>query len=135
MQYKLCFNVPMEIEIDIKSPYPVYRQLIDQIKAGVLAGALSGGDTLPPIRLLAIDLGLNPNTVAKAYKQLESQQIIQTARRAGTFIREDANLNCVAANKQSAKVEMEQIVETFKQRGMGKQEITQLLKAQIRQLS
>lgn len=125
----------MEIEIDTESPSPIYQQLVDQIKAGVLAGALAGGDTLPPIRLLAVDLGLNPNTVAKAYKQLEGDQIIQTARRAGTFIRKDASMNCMVKNQQIAEFELEQLIEKLEGQSMSKRDITQLLRAQIRRMS
>lgn len=125
----------MEIEIDVKSPCPVYQQLVDQIKAGVLVGALSAGDALPPIRSLAEALELNPNTVAKAYKQLERDQVIQTARRAGTFVREDASLNCMAANQRKAIHELDLLIGKLQQQGMSKQEIAELLRTKARKMS
>ena len=124
----------MELEINTGSPSAVYQQIVDQIMAGVLSGALSSGDSLPPIRQLAADLSLNPNTVAKAYKQLENQRVIKTARRAGTFIRDDASENCVATNHRNAEVQLDEVVLTFKQRGISDKEIAELLHAKISEL-
>lgn len=124
----------MELEIDINNPTPVYQQIIDQVMAGLLSIALVGGDPLPTIRQLANDLGLNPNTVAKAYKQLESQRIIQTARRAGTFVHEDAYQNCISANHQGAQSQLGNLIVTFRNRGLSDNDIAGLLKAKIKQL-
>lgn len=125
----------MELEINTGSPAAVYQQIVDQIIAGVLSSALDSGDALPPIRQLAADLSLNPNTVAKAYKQLENQRIIKTARRAGTFIRDDARNNCVATNQRNAEAQLDEMVVNFKQRGISDEGIAELLNAQISELT
>ncbi len=121
----------MEVEINISSPSPVYQQIVDQIIVGVLSGALASGDTLPPIRQLAHDLSLNHNTVAKAYKQLESQRVIQTARRAGTFIREDAAAHCANGIRRNAETQLDELVLSFKRNGLSDSDITDLLSAQL----
>lgn len=84
----------MEITIDIESPQPPFEQLIDQIKAAVTAGVLKPGKALPSIRQLAVDLELNSKTVAKAYKLLERDAIIEAKGYRGTFIHPDARANC-----------------------------------------
>ena len=83
----------MEIVIDTSDSVPVFAQLIDQIKKAVLSGELSSGATLPSIRQLANDMGLNHNTVAKAYRLLERDAVIETKGYRGTFIHPDAKAN------------------------------------------
>lgn len=76
----------MEIKVDIDSPAPLFAQLIEQIKSGIKEGHLKPGDALPSIRQLANDLELNNKTVAKAYRLLERDSVIQTKGYRGTFI-------------------------------------------------
>jgi GntR family transcriptional regulator len=77
----------MVFELNYKSAKPVYLQLVDQVKAAVASGAARAGDALPSIRPLAEDLRVNRNTVAKAYTELESQGVIETAAGKGCFVR------------------------------------------------
>jgi GntR family transcriptional regulator len=72
--------------LDLKSGMPVYRQIIDQIRGGLASGALSTGDQLPTVRQLAVDLAINPNTVVRAYKELELGGLLETHQGTGTFI-------------------------------------------------
>ena len=83
----------MEIVIDTSDSVPVFAQLINQIKKAVLSGELSAGAALPSIRQLANDMGLNHNTVAKAYRLLERDAVIETKGYRGTFIHPDAKAN------------------------------------------
>ncbi len=76
----------MNIHIDKSNRLPIRDQIKDQIKGLVHAGLLRGGDQLPTIRLLSIDLAVNFNTVAQAYHELTSEGIIETARGKGTFV-------------------------------------------------
>lgn len=72
--------------IDLHSGVPVYRQLIDQVRSGIASGSLSAGDQLPTVRQLAVDLAINPNTVMRAYRELELGGLIETHQGTGTFI-------------------------------------------------
>ena len=72
--------------LDLHSGVPVYRQIIDQVRGGVASGALSVGDQLPTVRQLAVDLSINPNTVARAYRELELGGLLETHQGTGTFI-------------------------------------------------
>jgi GntR family transcriptional regulator len=84
----------MEITIDIDNSVPAFEQLIEQIKAAVTAGVLKPGEALPSIRQLANDLDLNSKTVAKAYKLLERDSVIETKGYRGTYIHPKAKANC-----------------------------------------
>lgn len=72
--------------IDLHTGVPVYRQLIDQVRAGIARGALKAGDQLPTVRQLAVDLAINPNTVMRAYRELELGGLLETHQGTGTFI-------------------------------------------------
>jgi len=71
---------------DMASGVPVYRQIIDQILGGIASGALSPGDQLPTVRQLAVELAVNPNTVVRAYRELEIRNVLSTQQGVGTFI-------------------------------------------------
>jgi GntR family transcriptional regulator len=73
-------------KLDLHSGVPVYRQIIDQVRAGIGAGTLSTGDQLPTVRQLAVDLAINPNTVLRAYRELELGGTLETHQGTGTFI-------------------------------------------------
>src|SRR5579864_3590494 len=77
---------PFEFRLDLHSGVPVYRQIIDQVMGGIAAGALAGGDQLPTVRQVAVDLSINPNTVMRAYRELEIRGILETQQGTGTFI-------------------------------------------------
>jgi GntR family transcriptional regulator len=72
--------------LDPKAGSPFYRQIIDQIKFGIATGKLQIGEQLPTVRSLAVELKVNLNTVAKAYKELEIKNILETHQGTGTFI-------------------------------------------------
>lgn len=72
--------------LDLHSGVPVYRQIIDQVIGGIAAGALATGDQLPTVRQLAVELSINPNTVIRAYRELEIRGVLETQQGTGTFI-------------------------------------------------
>ena len=74
------------LQLDLHSGVPVYRQLIDQVRGGIASGMLSAGDQLPTVRQLAVDLAINPNTVVRAYRELELGGLLETHQGTGTFI-------------------------------------------------
>lgn len=79
-------NVVFQFRLDMKSGVPVYRQLIDQVLVAIAGGHLTPGDQLPTVRQLAVDLSINPNTVVRAYKELEIRGMLTTQQGTGTFI-------------------------------------------------
>ncbi|HTQ54774.1 MAG TPA: GntR family transcriptional regulator [Bryobacteraceae bacterium] len=72
--------------LDGQSGVPVYRQIIDQVLAGVASSRLKVGDQLPTVRQVAVDLAINPNTVVRAYRELEIRGMLETQQGTGTFI-------------------------------------------------
>lgn len=72
--------------LDLHSGMPVYRQIMDQVRGGIASGALTAGDQLPTVRQLAVDLAINPNTVVRAYRELELGGLLETHQGTGTFI-------------------------------------------------
>jgi len=76
----------MQIFINHKSGVPAWRQIMQQVKNLVAAGALEAGEKLPSVRALAKDLGVNPITTARAYRELETEGVIATRQGAGTFV-------------------------------------------------
>ena len=76
----------MEYSIDPKSGVPFYRQIIELVKYGIARGRLSPGDQLPTVRQLAADLALNPNTVIRAYREMEIEGVLDTQQGSGTFV-------------------------------------------------
>lgn len=76
----------MQIHISSNDGLPIYRQIVQQVKLLVAAGRLTPGDELPPIRKLAEELVINPNTVARAYRELESAGILESRQGSGTRV-------------------------------------------------
>ena len=72
--------------LDLHSGMPVYRQIMNQVRGGIASGALAAGDQLPTVRQLAVDLEINPNTVVRAYRELELGGLLETHQGTGTFI-------------------------------------------------
>ena len=76
----------LQIHIDLKSGVPFYRQIIDQVKAAIATETIAAGDRLPTVRQLAVDLSINPNTVSRAYTELELTGLVETQMGSGTFV-------------------------------------------------
>lgn len=76
----------MQIHIATNDGLPIYLQIVNQVKYAVASGRLATGDELPPIRVLAERLLINPNTVARAYRELEMAGIVEKRRTAGTYV-------------------------------------------------
>ncbi len=76
----------MTFHIDSKSGVPLYRQIIEQVKFAIARGDLEPGRQLPTVRRLAVDLSINPNTVVRAYRELEIGGVLETQQGSGTFV-------------------------------------------------
>jgi GntR family transcriptional regulator len=81
-------RAPFRFRLDSLSGVPVYRQLIDQVQGGLAAGTLAGGVQLPTVRQVAVELAINPNTVLRAYRELEIRGVLDSQQGTGTFIAE-----------------------------------------------
>jgi len=115
------------IEVNISSPIPVYRQIMDQIRAFVTRGALAPGQALPSVRQLATELGVNPNTVAKAYQLLELEGTIVTVRRRGAFVGEGSAAQAAQAHKKRVAQIVGGLLEEARRLGLSRKEIMDAL--------
>ncbi len=79
----------MKIFVDTHSGVPIYKQIVRQIEKGIMAGLLKPGDQLPTVREVALELTINPNTVARAYRELEHAGLIESIQGRGSFIAAD----------------------------------------------
>jgi GntR family transcriptional regulator len=96
---------PFQFALDLHSGVPVYRQVIDQVHSGVASGSLRAGDQLPTVRQLAVDLAINPNTVMRAYRELELGGLLETHQGTGTFI-SDKKLEKKSAERERQLTQM-----------------------------
>lgn len=113
----------MEIIINIDDPVPLFAQLMEQIKKAVLSQSICAGDALPSIRQLANDLELNNKTVAKAYRLLERDSIIQTKGYRGTFVHPEAKANCAVDLNEWVTTKLQETVRTLRESGVTDSEI------------
>ncbi len=117
--------------LDAHSGVPVYRQLIDQVQAAVAAGVLSVGEQLPTVRQVAVDLAINPNTVSRAYREMEIRGMLDTQQGTGTFVADRK----IEFSKSERERQLTQLVDEFVSRaGAAGFSVRQIVKA-LRQLS
>ncbi|HLY40160.1 MAG TPA: GntR family transcriptional regulator [Terracidiphilus sp.] len=95
--------------LDAHSGVPVYRQLIDQVQAAVARGSLAPGDQLPTVRHVAVELAINPNTVMRAYREMEIRGLLDTQQGTGTFIAERR----IEISKEEKERQLSQLVGEF----------------------
>ena len=117
----------MQIHINTNDGVPIYLQVVNQIRYLVAAGRLSSGDELPPIRALAENLVVNPNTIARAYRELEQAGIVEKRRTAGTYITDQGS---PLARRERLKIlagRIDQLLAESEQMGVGIDEVIKLL--------
>ncbi|KNY29246.1 GntR family transcriptional regulator [Pseudobacteroides cellulosolvens] len=115
------------LNIDPRSSKPIYEQIVDEIKANIVKGILKPGEKLPSVRELSKIITVNPNTVSKAYSELERQKVIDTVSGRGTFVSanykprdDDDRLNKIKSSIKDAIIEAYYI-------GLGKEDIIHIV--------
>jgi GntR family transcriptional regulator len=116
------------------SGVPVYLQLIEQVKHAIDVGALRSGDQLPAIRRVAEDLVINPNTVAKAYRELEHEDVIELRQGSGAFVSENDRAGRVARVRTAQPV-LQAALERLITAGLTPEEIRRLFEAELLRLA
>ena len=111
---------------------PIYLQLMEQVKHAIETGALRPGEQLPGIRPLAEELVINPNTVAKAYRELEHEGVIELRHGAGAFVSGQATKGKKAADSlRTAQPIVAAAIEKLRDRGLTDEEIRRLFEAEL----
>src|SRR6201992_3398325 len=117
---------PFAFRLDVHSGVPLYRQLIDQVQGAIATGVLASGDQLPTVRQVAVDLEINPNTVMRAYREMEIRSILDTQQGTGTFVAQQTIDRDALEHSRG----LDQVVEEFAARaGAGGVKLEELLTA------
>ena len=113
------------------SGVPIYLQLMEQVKHNIETGALRPGEQLPGIRPLAEELVINPNTVAKAYRELEHEGVIELRHGAGAFVSKNAGAKKITDKVRAGQAIVADAIDKLRARGMTDDEIRRLFEAEI----
>lgn len=116
----------MWVRIDNASAVPVFLQLAEQIRAAIARGALRPGDALPSIRQMATEALINPNTVAKTYRDLERDGILRTHRGLGVFVADGAPELCHGERRAAIRRQLADVVAAGRQAGLSAAELEAL---------
>ena len=120
--------MPGIFTIDPRSGVPLYLQLIEQIKRAIALGTLAPGEQLPTVKALALELTVNPNTVARVYRELERDGVIDTSPGRGSFVRTDgAGIEARRAVADVARAAFEGAVREAKSLGLTREETQELM--------
>ena len=114
--------MPAIFTVDPRSGVPLYLQLIEQIKRAVALGSLLPGEQLPTVKALALELTVNPNTVARVYRELERDGVIDTSPGRGSFVRTGDNAEARRAVADVARTAFESAVREAKSLGLSRAE-------------
>jgi len=117
------------------SGVPIYLQLIEQVKHAIATGAMRAGEQLPGIRPLAEELVINPNTVAKAYRELEHEGVIELRQGAGAFVSDKGPSKKDAEKLRAAQAVVAAAVDKLRARGVADEDIRRLFDAELAAVS
>ena len=114
---------------------PIYQQIVDQIQFRIMSGQLHAGDELPTIRGLAESLRVNPNTVARAYRELETEGLVEKRRTTGTFVAELPERRGVAQRRRLLTPHLEKLIIQSRQLGFSLDDVIEQLRRRDEQLT
>jgi GntR family transcriptional regulator len=120
--------VAVQIHISMTDGVPIYLQIVNQVKYLVASGRLASGEELPPIRVLAERLVVNPNTVARAYRELEAAGVVEKRRTAGTYVSDSGS---PLARREQLKIltgRVDALLAEARQMGVGVDEVVELVR-------
>lgn len=115
------------IQLDYRDARPIYRQVKDGLRHLMVTGVLAGGEQLPSVRQLATQLAINPNTIVRAYAELEAEGFVYSVGGKGTFVAENADASG-AARRRELEEQVLPILQELRELGMRKEELDALWK-------
>jgi GntR family transcriptional regulator len=121
----------MLLHVDVRNGLAVYDQIVRQVKFAVADGALRTGDLVPSVRELARELAINPNTVARAYRQLQDDGVVETVRGTGLAIAATARRQCQAERTKLIRFRLRLVLEEALHSGLGPDDIDALMKDEL----
>jgi GntR family transcriptional regulator len=121
----------MFLHVDVRNGLAVYDQIVRQVKFAVADGALRSGDMVPSVRELARELAINPNTVARAYRQLQDDGVLEAVRGTGLSIAAAARRQCQAERTKLIRVRLRLVLEEALHSGLDTDDIEGLMKEEL----
>lgn len=115
------------INIDNKSSTPIYQQIVDQVKEEILKGILQAGDKLPSVREMSSMITANPNTVSRAYSELERLKVIETIRGRGTYVTSEYKPVMEEERMENLKDSIKKIIVEAKYMGLSKEKMIEMI--------
>ncbi|MDA8563531.1 GntR family transcriptional regulator [Mariniblastus sp.] len=122
----------MYFEIDTTSGLPVYEQVYRQVAFAIANGIIASGDLVPSVRAMAKDLAINPNTVARAYRDLQSQGVLEVVRGSGMLVTKSARSKCKSIRSTVLKQQISSLVDEARRSQLTDEEIRQLLESKLK---
>lgn len=117
----------MQIHISATDGVPIYQQIVNQVKYLIASGRLVAGEEMPPIRVLAERLLVNPNTVARAYRELETAGVVEKRRTAGTYVSETGSPLARRERLKMIADRVDALLAEARQLGIGVDELFELI--------
>lgn len=121
----------MFLQIDPSDGLPIYDQIVRQVKFAVARKAICPGERVPSVRELARDLAINPNTVARAYQQLQADGVLTSVRGMGLEVAEGAVAPCLDERRKLIEARVRQTLVEAQHSGLGNEELRQLLEREL----
>lgn len=117
-----------DFDIDPGSPTPIYDQIVTRLRFAIASGRLPAGEAIPSVRQLAVSLRVNPNTVARAYRELEAQGLVETRQGRGTFVADDARKLTAAQRRDALGPSIERLTSEARMLGLDAKELAELVR-------
>ncbi len=125
----------MIFKIDPSNGTPVYEQIFRQLAFAVASGTLKSGELIPSVRQMARDLAVNPNTVARAYRDLQTYEIVEALRGTGLQVSPGASRKCVAIRKEFIRMRMKNVIDEARQSQLSDDEILSAFQTELQKPS
>ena len=122
----------MFFDINPSNGVPVYEQVARQITFAIASGSIETGEMIPSVRELARELAINPNTVARAFRDLQEQEIIQTVRGTGLTVTRGAKAKCVAARARLIRDRLRDVLQEARQSQLTDQDLKKIIDAELK---
>ena len=122
----------MYFEINTSNGVPVYEQVYRQVAFSIANGIIASGDLVPSVRALAKDLAINPNTVARAYRELQTQGVLEVVRGSGMLVTKTARSKCKSIRSNVLKLQISSIVDEARRSQLSDDEIREFLEDKLK---
>lgn len=109
-----------------RSKQPLYEQLVEQLRRQIVLGGMKAGAAMPSVRQLATELGINPNTIQKAYRRMEEEGMILSIPGKGSFVSDDL-ADMLTKQREDQRSKAKQMLQSCREMGLTKEEITQMV--------